>query len=274
MSRGYTSFALGDFVVFRQIGSFATQVELSNYLLFSLVPVITSLFINNPQTTKTINKIALFLLILALILCGARSVFLFVPFFMFIYFYFTMKFNSFLIITLSTLAFLSFIYFFNILSIRDFILDYQTLVAGYSKVGREGLGDFISQHFWGNGLGTATGANISSNIFPTDYCKGLCETYFFKIVFETGFFGLIVYLLFTTVLISYPYKALTSNFDQEYKNFAGLVFSYCILVFYIFSLKGYGTDLFPTAFVKYLILGIVLKIINMERTKKMIKNSD
>ena len=272
--KGINMFNIGGFTVIRLTGTFATPIELSNYLIFSLIPIITSFFINNPQTTNTINKIALFLIIIALILCGARSIFLFVPIFLLLYFYFTKEFKSFFIITLCTLVFLSSIYFFNIFSIADFLNDYQTLVASYSTVGREGFGGFVSQHFWGNGLGTATGANISSNIIPADYCGGACETYFFKIVFETGFFGLIVYLIFSIVLISYPYKVLTSNFDQGYKNFAGLVLSSFILNFYIFALKGYAVDLFPLSFFKYLVLGIVLRILYMKHTTKVVNNND
>ena len=98
------------------------------------------------------------------------------------------------------------------------------------------------------------------------------ERYYFKILYETGFLGLILFVIFAVKLVSYPMILLKKKITSEYRSFAALTSSFTIFIFFISSLKGFSIDLFPTSFMKYLIIGMTIKIIFLckKQSKKII----
>ena len=263
LSQGFSSFSLGPIKVYRLNSTFSFLTELSNYLYFSLVPVITSLYLNNKSKYLLLNKLALILVLVGLFMSGSRSVFMYLPILLFFYIYFKKGFKFFVLYLIFFICFFIFFYLFNILYFKDFMDEYYILFSSYSDMVTANLFDFIISHFWGNGVGTATGE--VRFLYPIDYAndpatRAVYERYYYKIIYETGFIGLLAYIFITLKYISYPLKLLTSNIALVYKVFASISLSFLIMVFYLFAFKSFNTDIFPITFIKFFLIGILLKI--------------
>ena len=102
-------------------------------------------------------------------------------------------------------------------------------------------------------------------LFKVDYTTdpasiAVYERYYYKILYETGFIGLISYIFIASKFISYPIGLLNKSTNELYKSFASISLSFLIFVFYIFALKGFSIDLFPISFMKFFLIGLILKI--------------
>ena len=276
ITQGLTQFNLGSLKVFRLNGTFSFSTQLANYILFLYVPVITSLYLNNSKKLIILNKFALVLLFISSLLCGSRSMILFVPIILILYMYFKLNYKTFWLSSLFITIITTIFYSFNLLYFDNFFSEYYILFDGYSSNLNKGWIDFIYNNFWGNGLGTATPElrflfGIDLEVYHMAK-RIVNERYYFKILYETGFLGLILFIIFAVKLVSYPMILLKKNITSEYRSFAALTSSFTIFIFFISSLKGFSIDLFPTSFMKYLIIGMTIKIIFLckKQSKKII----
>ena len=260
---GYSSFNLGTIKLFRLNSTFTSVTELANYLIFSFVPVITALHLDNNRKYIFLNRMAFTLLIVASFICGARSMFLFTPIILLFYTFLKYKIKKFFTYVLFFTFILIFFYFFNILYLKNFLTDYYLLFSGYSSMVTSGLFDFIINNFWGNGVGSATGeVRFLFNVDPTTDLASIAvyERYYYKILYETGFIGLVAYLFISFKFISYPLNLLKKDISEPYKSFVSISLTFLILVFYLFAFKGFSIDLFPISFMKFFLIGLLLKI--------------
>ena len=260
---GYSIFNLGPIKVFRLNSTFSSVTELTNYLIFSFVPVITALHLNNEKKYLLLNKLALILLIIASFICGARSMFLFIPILLFLYILFKKGFKIFSLYFIFFILISTLFYQYNVLYLQNFVADYYPLFIGYKNMVTSGFGNFLIDNFWGNGVGSATGE--VRFLFKVDYTTdpaslAVYERYYYKILYETGFIGLISYIFIAFKFISYPIGLLNKSTNELYKSFASISLSFLIFVFYIFALKGFSIDLFPISFMKFFLIGLILKI--------------
>ena len=260
---GYSQFNLGKIKVFRLNSTFSSVTELTNYLIFSFVPVITALHLNNEKKYLLLNKLALILLIIASFICGARSMFLFIPTLLLLYILFKKGLKIFSLYFIFLVLILTLFYQYNVLYLQNFIGDYYPLFIGYKNMVLSGFGNFLNNNFWGNGVGSATGE--VRFLFKVDYTTdpasiAVYERYYYKILYETGFIGLISYIFIGSKFISYPIGLLNKSTNELYKSFASISLSFLIFVFYIFALKGFSIDLFPISFMKFFLIGLILKI--------------
>ncbi|HEY9644933.1 MAG TPA: hormogonium polysaccharide biosynthesis protein HpsL [Chroococcidiopsis sp.] len=114
--------------------------------------------------------------------------------------------------------------------------------------------------FLGNGLGTATN---SARVFGE---TSLVETYYPKVLFETGLFGVLAFLLFVTVITYVTFKSYRSLRDLTLRNYAA---SFWVFVLFIsYNTYYYPLDVDPVAVYYWFFAGVILRLPDIEREER------
>ncbi len=113
----------------------------------------------------------------------------------------------------------------------------------------------------GNGLGSATN---SARLFGPTL---LVETWFPKIMYETGLIGFIAFLLFVSALSWFTFKAYRQVKDRNLKGFALCLW---VFVFFIsYQTYYYPLDVDPVAVYYWATIGILLKLPAIEKAERL-----
>ncbi len=133
-------------------------------------------------------------------------------------------------------------------------------------------GDIIAHQFdfimplidgkpFGNGLGSAT--NSARMFGPTL----LVETWFPKIMYETGLIGVLAFLLFVSALSWFTFSAYRQVKDRNLKGFA-LCF-WIFVVFISYQTYYYPLDVDPVAVYYWSIVGVLLRLPAIEKAERL-----
>ena len=158
------------------------------------------------------------------------------------------------------------IYNFNLSNLNYLFNDIQRLIVSYSPTILEGSFKFLLDNFFGNGVGVAT--------FQTHYITGRSvevgpnfnESHFFKVIAELGFIGLVAILILYFTIIKNLLICLKLEEDEGYKIFISSFIAFYLIMLTI-NFKSMHIDLFPSNFLIYLFLGIILKLSKVENKK-------
>jgi len=262
-TQNFTKFEIASNIMLMRIPStFSFPAQFSNYLLFSFVPVLTA--INFSKNKERFFYIIIFLLIIfSSIASGMRGMYIYIPIFFIYYSIINSKVNKLILYGFILLFALLIIYNLKLANINYLFEDIQRLIISYSPTILEGGFKFLLDNFFGNGVGTAT--------FQTHYITGksvvvgpnLNESHFFKVIAELGFFGLVAILFLYFAIIKNLLICLKLEEDEGYKVFISSFIAFYLLMLTI-NFKSMHIDLFPSNFLIYLFLGIILKLSKVE----------
>ena len=255
-TQGFAKFEYGFIKIFRIPSTFSYVAQYLNYLIISLIPVITSINLGETNKEKFFYKLILYLVIVALILSGSRGAIVFLIIF-YIFFnyvnsniknmrYLPLKFFFILLIIL--VAYNQNNYFRVIFSLSvNYVTDYLFI----------NLFENIFKYFFGIGLGNATQA--VRYIDPT-ISKHIHEGYYVKTLVELGFFGVVmIFVLFFNYLKQA--NIARQNLLKYNENIFCSCFGAYIYLQIISAFKSWVYfDGYPANFMFFILLGIILKL--------------
>lgn len=266
VTQNFTKFEIASNIQLMRIPStFSFPAQFSNYLLFSFVPVLTAIHFS--KNKERLFYIIIFLLIIfSSIASGMRGMYIYVPIFFIYYSIINSKVNKLMFYGFILLFVLLIIYNFNLSNLNYLFNDIQRLIVSYSPTILEGSFKFLLDNFFGNGVGVAT--------FQTHYITGRSvevgpnfnESHFFKVIAELGFIGLVAILILYFTIIKNLLICLKLEEDEGYKIFISSFIAFYLIMLTI-NFKSMHIDLFPSNFLIYLFLGIILKLSKVENKK-------
>ena len=261
------------FEIFRIPSTFSFITQFANYILFIIVPALTSLYFSENKKEKIFFTILIFLILVVGIVCGARGMFIYLPIFFIYYWIISSQFFKVLIYFFSSIILIYLINSFHFFNLNIYIDYIYYLFNYYSGSVLRGGFDFFLENLLGNGTGTATPQVInitgeSIRIGPNmdagkiiDF-QNYSESYIFKVINELGFFGVIavcmVYINTAKMLINY----LKEEKDRRYKIFTSALLAFYFMMITI-SFKGPMMDIFPSSFLIFFFIGMSLKLYNL-----------
>lgn len=264
-TQNYAQFNLTpSLTILRTPSTFTFPTQFGNYLLCSLIPVVASIYSSRNFKEKNFYRLILILILFASVTSGVRSMYLFIPIFFILFFFQRKK-----IIIHFLFVSLFFIILFNFSNNFSFIVEYiYDLSIHYMTFFKEGFRINEIKDIIGHGVGTSTGAVryvISQSIIQDG---GVNESYYAKIFYELGLFGLCVLIIFYIQI----YKQF-NNCSKIYMNRDISAFIHSskalLLIILIAGIKGYYINLFPIDFFIYLILGIIIKLNTINEDEKI-----
>jgi hypothetical protein len=263
-TQNYAQFNLTpSLTILRTPSTFTFPTQFGNYLLCSLVPVVTSIYSSQNFKEKNFYRIILILVLFASVTSGVRGMYLFIPIF-FILFFFQRK-N---LIILFLFASLFFVIFFNFSNNFSFIAEYiYDLSIHYMVFFTEGFGINEIKDITGHGVGTSTGAVryvIDQSIIQDG---GVNESYYAKIFYELGLFGLCVLIFFYIQIYRQFNKCSKIYINRDISAFVHSSKA-LLLIILVAGIKGYYINLFPIDFLFYLLLGIIIKLNFLDNYEK------
>ena len=223
------------------------------------MPTLTCLNYAKDFKEKIFYTSLFILIIIASIASGVRGMYIYIPIF-FIYYLIVSRQIDKLILYGTLVTILCILIFnFKFANIDLLLLDIKRLTNIYaSSAFTDGLSYFFN-NFFGNGVGTATYQTVNITGLQVQVGPNLNEGYFFKVVTELGFLGLIAVILLYTNIIKTLF--ICKNFESS-KTLKILISSF--LAFYILmitiNIKSMHIDLFPVNILIFLFLGMILKI--------------
>ncbi len=266
VTQNFTKFEIASNIQLMRIPStFSFPAQFSNYLLFSFVPVLTAIHFS--KNKERLFHIIIFLLIIfSSIASGMRGMYIYIPIFFVFYSIINSKVNKLMFYGFILLFVLLIIYNFNLSNLNYLFNDIQRLIVSYSPTILEGSFKFLLDNFFGNGVGVAT--------FQTHYITGRSvevgpnfnESHFFKVIAELGFIGLVAILILYFTIIKNLLICLKLEEDEGYKIFISSFIAFYLIMLTI-NFKSMHIDLFPSNFLIYLFLGIILKLSKVENKK-------
>ena len=263
-TQNYAQFNLTpSLTILRTPSTFTFPTQFGNYLLCSLIPVVASIYSSQNFKEKNFYRIILILVLFASVTSGVRGMYLFIPLF-FILFFFQRK-N---LIIHFLFASLFFVIFFNFSNNFSFIAEYiYDLSIHYMVFFTEGFGINEIKDITGHGVGTSTGAVryvIDQSIIQDG---GVNESYYAKIFYELGLFGLCVLIIFYIQIYRQFSKCSKIYMNSDISAFVHSSKA-LLLIILVAGIKGYYINLFPIDFLFYLLLGIIIKLNFLDNYEK------
>ena len=263
-TQNYAQFNLTpSLTILRTPSTFTFPTQFGNYLLCSLIPVVASIYSSQNFKEKNFYRIILILVLFASVTSGVRGMYLFIPLF-FILFFFQRK-N---LIIHFLFASLFFVIFFNFSNNFSFIAEYiYDLSIHYMVFFTEGFGINEIKDITGHGVGTSTGAVryvIDQSIIQDG---GVDESYYAKIFYELGLFGLCVLIIFYIQIYRQFSKCSKIYMNSDISAFVHSSKA-LLLIILVAGIKGYYINLFPIDFLFYLLLGIIIKLNFLDNYEK------
>ena len=267
-TQNYARFNLTpSFTLLRTPSTFTYPTQFGNYLLCALIPTVVSIYSSSNLNQKNIHRLILILIFLASMTSGLRGMYLYIPLFFLLFF---IQRKNFMIFFMIICLLISIFYIFS--SNFSFLIEYiYELSYRYIYFFFEGFNLNNFRDFIGHGVGTSTGA--VRYVVDQDLIQagGLNENYYSKILYELGFVGLFILIIF--YIQSYK---LLNNCSKNYKEGNLLIFvqssKALLLTIIIAGTKGYYFNLFPIDFFFYFILGVIIKLKSKNEYEKIHKN--
>lgn len=247
----------------------STFTFVAQYFNFTLCMIPLAYAISQDAKNRKFGKLALSIIIIASLLSGARSAFLFVPFLLILIVGLHKGFHGIVssIIVLGVIFLMVAAYLFGGIiplwnHMGGLIIHYwNEVVVGL-------LAKSIDLTLFGMGTGMNTGparhAFTDINNLPEGYVG--MENYYAKAVYELGVIGLILLLLLFYVLITKGYKIHKGIKDKKIHAFSAGFLAYLVLMV-VQSVKGWSLDLDPANVYFWFFAGILMKL-------KIIANKD
>ena len=250
--------------ILRTPSTFTFPTQFGNYLLCALIPVFVTIYSSKNSKQKNFFKFILILIILASMASGLRGMYLYIPLFFLLFFIQRKNIISFLVIIC-----LFIVIFYNFSSNFNLVIKYIfDLSSGYFFFFFEGFNINNFKDIIGHGVGTSTGAVRYVVDQSLIQASGLNESYYSKILYELGFIGLFVLIMF--YILSYR---IINECSKKYNNNDILIFiqsfKALLLTIIIAGTKGYYFNLFPIDFFIYFILGIIIKLNTINKDEKI-----
>ncbi len=242
--------------------SFVTQ-----YTNFTMCMIPLAYMLGQTSKHKMFGKIALLIIVIASLLSGARSMFLFVPLILVLIYGFHKGFYG---VSVSVFAigipFISVaIYLFGgIVPIWKHMVSlvvhyWETIIIGFFVYA-------INVAPFGMGTGMNTGPARHAFVNSVSAVP-MMENYYAKTVYELGLFGLFLLILIYFVLIYKGYSIHKKIQDKELKALSAGLITY-LMVIIIQSVKGWSLDLDPANVYFWLYSGILMKLEVISKNNK------
>jgi len=260
VTQNFTKFSIASNIELVRIPStFSFPAQFSNYLLFSFVPTLTCLNYAKDFKEKIFYTSLFILIIIASIASGVRGMYIYIPIF-FIYYLIVSRQIDKLILYGTLFTILCILIFnFKFANIDLLLLDIKRLTNIYaSSAFTDGLSYFFN-NFFGNGVGTATYQTVNITGLQVQVGPNFNEGYFFKVVTELGFLGLIAVILLYTNIIKTLFICINFESNKTLKILISSFLAFYILMITI-NIKSMHIDLFPVNILIFLFLGMILKI--------------
>ena len=258
-TQGFTKFKYGFINIFRIPSTFSYIGQYLNFLIVALIPSITSIALSSNKKEKSLYKFVLYLIIIAILLTGARAAIVFLLIFLI---FFIKNFYGFKKIKfLPVLTILITICLIILYNQSELIRTLYTLGVNY--IFNYFFIDFfenIIKYFFGIGLGNATSGARYIDQALAQSLTGQHEGYYWKAVFELGFFGaILIIVLFFNYL-----KQVNIVKNKLLENDESIICS-CVYAYICFQMiSAFKTwvnfDGYPSNFLFFLFIGIVLKM--------------
>ena len=263
-TQNYAQFNLTpSLTILRTPSTFTFPTQFGNYLLCSLIPVVASIYSSQNFKEKNFYRIILILVLFASVTSGVRGMYLFIPIF-FILFFFQRK-N---LIIRFLFASLFFVIFFSLSNNFSYFVGYiYDLSINYMSFFTEGFGINEIKDITGHGVGTSTGAVryiIDQSIIQDG---GVNESYYAKIFYELGLFGLCILIIFYIQIYRQFNKCSKIYMNSDISAFVHSSKA-LLLIILVAGIKGYYINLFPIDFLFYLLLGIIIKLNFLDNYEK------
>ena len=272
-TQGLTKFDLGGgFVFFRLSSTFSYPTQFSMYMFFSFVPAITSVSLSKTVTEKFFYLIIIGIIILGAYSSGIRSTSLFLILFFIFSILIQARFYTALLFLTFSFILLSFInldvFPSPLRNLITYITDLTTFYAE-SYIFKD-LGFILSNHFFGNGVGSATAearfiagateASLGIVGAETGILIPVHEGFYHKTILELGVFGLLAVIGFFGLIISEIFLSIRHLERNKLSVFCSVVLS-LFLVSIIIATKGASIfTKYPANLLFYFYFGIAIKL--------------
>ena len=260
VTQNFTKFSIASNIQLVRIPStFSFPTQFSNYLLFSFVPVLTCLNFANNNKEKLFYIFIFFLIIFASIASGIRGMYIYVPIFFIYYSIINRKIDKLILYGVLTSIILILVYSFKFANLDLLLIDIQRLTNIYaSGAFKDGYSYFLN-NFFGNGVGTATFQTRNITDIIVEVGPNLNEGYFFKVVTELGFLGLVAFLMLYFNVVKTLLNCLNFEKHESYKVLISSFTTFYLLMI-TQNIKSMHIDLFPSNIMIFLFIGIILKL--------------
>jgi len=262
-TQGFTQFNYGLITIIRIPSTFSFIGQYLNFLIFALIPALTSIALSNTIKEKTFYKFIFYLIIISTLLTGARAA---IVFLMIFYVFFSFQNNNFF--KTKDILINSIIIFIVVIILYKYSIIFKGIfLLGIDYTFNYFFVDFIqniTKYFFGLGLGNATNGLRYISVEKFEIHEG----YYWKVVTELGFFGLVLIILLFFNYLKQTKLSIIKLFKHKEKIFCTSFFAYtCYLM--ISNLKTWvNFDGYPASFLFFLTLGIVLKLGSKEYIAK------
>jgi hypothetical protein len=263
-TQNFQTFSIASNIELRRIPStFTSAAQFSNFLLFSFIPVLTTLNYSKNKKDKFIYTSIFFLIIFSSIASGVRGMYIYIPIFFVYYAVIKKRIDNLIFYGFVSSVVLFTLYSLKLANLEYLLLDIKRLLILYGSNTLKGGFGYLLENFFGNGLGTAT--------FQTYFITGesvqvgpeLNESHFFKVITELGFIGLIAIVIFYISIITTLFNCLNFEKNDTFKTFISSFIAFYLVMLTI-NFKSMHIDLFPSNFLIFLFLGIILKLNKIE----------
>ena len=253
--------------ILRIPSTFTFPTQFSNYLLLSLIPVMTCIHTSKSFKEKLLYNLILVLIILASIASGVRGMYAFIPLFFFYFSLFHVKLFKIILSGIVIYLILLLVYSTKILNLNN-LFDYIFLLnKHYILYAMQDFGTILFNNILGQGTGMKTGSvryvveeTVKFPIFTDQR-----ESYYHKTIIELGFFGLVTLIAFYAIVFREIKHCLKIYSQEKIRVLIASFMSFFLLILTI-NFKSYHVDLYPINFMFYFILGIILKLRHMKNS--------
>ena len=184
--------------LFRIPSTFSYPAQFSNYLLLSLVPALTTLNCSKNKKEKNLYSILILLIFLASIASGISGMYIYIPIFFIFYWFINSEILKIARYTLILLFSIIIIFITDFANLDIFLSDIKRQFMNYKSSTLKGGSNYLLNNFAGNGIGSNTPQVNNVTGIRNQIGPDLNESYFFKVIGELGFFGLVALLIFYT----------------------------------------------------------------------------
>lgn len=258
-TQGFTKFDYGG--TFYRIPSTFSFVAQYIGFLFAMIPVAYMLIRSDPSTNwRNFGRLAMFLLLIASLLSGSRSVFVFVPLIIILLLILDGRIVGTLAGILAVPALILTALYLSGLNPILVLTRTRELLADYS-------GGLVVDSMWTAltkfPFGTGTGMNTGAARHAFESAEALdifgLESYYAKAVVELGVPGLISLILLIFSILAIAYKNRHTVRDPALKSCVSALFAFFIVI-YVNSAKGWILDLDPMNVYFWVFVGIMVKL--------------
>jgi len=246
--------------IYRIPSTFVFPTQFSNYLILSLIPVITCIHTSKSFKEKQLYRLILVLIILASMASGIRGMYIYLPLF-FIFFYSQRQNLIILIFTALLILILLYNFSINFNLLVHYVLKLNT---NYLQFFLEGFNQNEIKDFIGNGVGTSTGA--ARYVVDSFMLQKSNESFYAKIFYELGIVGLVYFTVFYIFIYKEFNKCSNNYINKDIITFAQSSKAFFLLLL-VLGIKSYSVNLFPTNFIFFFLLGIIIKLDYLYRTQ-------